>query len=195
MAAPAPILLIVGLGNPGAEYAATRHNAGFWLVDRIAREHGARFGVEGKLAGELCRIRSDGQPCWLFKPMTFMNRSGGPVGRVCGYYQIPPSRMLVAHDDLDLPPGAVRLKQGGGHGGHNGLRDLLACLGDAGFWRLRIGIGHPGDRDRVVDYVLSRPGASDLLAIEGALADAVSVHRQLLAGEMQRVMNHLHGPR
>ena len=141
------IKLIVGLGNPGAEYARTRHNAGFWLVDELARRHGGTFRFEGKHQAELARVRIGGEELWLAKPMTFMNRSGGPVSSVLGFYKLAPAQMLVAHDEIDLPSGTVRLKEAGGHGGHNGLRDLIAAQGD-GFWRLRIGVSHPGSQER-----------------------------------------------
>ncbi len=139
--------LIVGLGNPGPEYARTRHNAGFWLVDELARRHGGVFRFEGKHQAELARVRIGGEELWLAKPMTFMNRSGGPVSSVLGFYKMTPAQMLVAHDEIDLPSGTVRLKEAGGHGGHNGLRDLIAAQGD-GFWRLRIGVSHPGRKAR-----------------------------------------------
>ena len=157
--------LIVGLGNPGAEYARTRHNAGFWLVDELARRHGGTFRSEGKHQAELARVRIGGEEIWLVKPMTFMNRSGGPVSSVLGFYKIAPAQMLVAHDEIDLPSGTVRLKEAGGHGGHNGLRDLIAAQGDA-FWRLRIGVGHPGAKNEVIDFVLTRAGADEQRAID-----------------------------
>ena len=173
--------IIVGLGNPGAEYARTRHNAGFWLVDELARRHGGTFRSEGKHQAELARVRIGGEEVWLVKPMTFMNRSGGPVSSVLGFYKLTPAQMLVAHDEIDLPSGTVRLKEAGGHGGHNGLRDIIAAQGD-GFWRLRIGVGHPGTKNEVVDFVLTRAGADEQRAIdETIVAGADSIE------EMQRV--------
>lgn len=186
------IRLIVGLGNPGGQYEDTRHNAGFWFVDLLACQHGGQFRTESRFFGEACRIRIGGAECWLLKPTTFMNRSGQSVSSLARYYKISPEQILVAHDELDLAAGAVRLKQGGGHAGHNGLRDIMSALGGGGFWRLRIGIDHPGDRDRVVDYVLSRPSRSDADAIQAAIDDADTVLPQLFDGEYQKVMNRLH---
>ena len=183
--------LIVGLGNPGAEYARTRHNAGFWLVDELARRHGGTFRHEGKHQAELARVRVGGEEIWLVKPLTYMNRSGGPVSSVLGFYKIAPAEMLVAHAEIDLPCGTVRLKQAGGHGGHNGLRDLIAAQGDA-FWRLRIGVGHPGEKKEVVDFVLTRAGAEEQRAIDetiGAGADAIE---EMLRSGAQIAMNKLH---
>jgi PTH1 family peptidyl-tRNA hydrolase len=185
------IKLIVGLGNPGPDYARTRHNAGFWLVDELARRHGGTFRHEGKHQAELARIRIGGQEIWLAKPMTFMNRSGGPVSSVLGFYKISPAEMLVAHDEIDLPSGTVRLKDAGGHGGHNGLRDLIAAQGD-GFWRLRIGVGHPGTKDVVVDHVLDRAGKDEQRIIDETIvagADAIEV---MLRDGAQIAMNKLH---
>jgi peptidyl-tRNA hydrolase, PTH1 family len=186
-----PLKLIVGLGNPGPEYARTRHNAGFWLVDELARRHGGTFRHEGKHQAELARVRIGGQEIWLAKPMTFMNRSGGPVSGVLGFYKIAPGEMLVAHDEIDLPSGTVRLKDAGGHGGHNGLRDLIAAQGE-GFWRLRIGVGHPGGSREVVDHVLARPSAAEQAAIEATIvagADAIEI---MLRDGAQIAMNKLH---
>jgi PTH1 family peptidyl-tRNA hydrolase len=186
------IRLIVGLGNPGAQYEGTRHNAGFWFVDQLAREHGGMFKTESRFNGQVCRIRAGGAECWLLKPTTYMNRSGQSVSSLARYYKLTPEQILVAHDELDLAAGAVRLKLGGGHAGHNGLRDIMSALGGGGFWRLRIGIDHPGDRDRVVDYVLSRPSRGDADGIQAAIGDAGALLPQLMAGEYQKVMNRLH---
>ena len=139
-----PISLIVGLGNPGGQYAETRHNAGFWFVDLLARKHGCVFRNESRFHGETCRIFQGSRECRLLKPATFMNRSGQAVSSLAAYFRIPPEQILIAHDELDLPPGTVRLKQGGGHAGHNGLRDIISALGGRDFWRLRIGIDRPG---------------------------------------------------
>lgn len=190
-----PIRLIVGLGNPGAEYAETRHNAGFWLVDRLAQRHGAQFKVESRFHGQCCRICVGGAECWLLKPTTFMNRSGQSVSSLANYFKIPLEEILVAHDELDLAPGAVRLKQGGGHAGHNGLRDIISAMGGRDFWRLRIGIDHPGSARQVVDYVLGRPARDDADAIGGAIDAAEMALPEILAGEFQRVMHRLHSGR
>ena len=184
--------LLVGLGNPGPDYQDHRHNVGFWLLDRVATAHGGHFRPESKFHGDLARVQVGGTDLWLLKPQTYMNRSGLSVGAFCRYYRIPVEQILVAHDELDLPPGQVRLKQGGGHAGHNGLRDLIAVLGARDFWRLRIGIGHPGDKGRVVDYVLSRPSRADQEAIEGVLDEIEAVLPAILEGRFQLVMNRLH---
>ncbi len=187
---PAPIDLVVGLGNPGGNYEQTRHNAGFWFVDALARQSGT-FRSESKFQGDVCKISLSGHDCWLLKPATFMNRSGQSVTALAGFYKIPAENILVVHDELDLPPGVARLKQGGGHGGHNGLRDIIARLG-ADFMRLRIGIGHPGSKEQVVDYVLQRPSLADQQQIDSAIAAALAVMPELLCGEAQRAMNQLH---
>ena len=188
----AAIRLIVGLGNPGAEHLRTRHNAGFWLVDALAQREGARFGVESKLRGETAKIVLDGQPLWLLKPTTFMNASGASVGAALRYWKMAPEEMLVVHDDLDLPPGAARLKFDGGHGGQNGLRDLLAHIGHGRFHRLRIGIGHPGHKDRVTDWVLGRPSLVDGTAMVDAVARSLDVLPLAVAGEIGEAMKRLH---
>lgn len=182
--------LIVGLGNPGPEYEKTRHNAGFWFVDTLA---GDGFRRESRFQAELARVQIGDHAVWLLKPMTFMNRSGLSVAALARFYKIPPSSILVVHDELDLPPGAARLKQGGGHGGHNGLRDIVSQLGSRDFLRLRLGIGHPGNSREVVNYVLGRPVAAEREAILAARDTAVSVMPQVLAGELQQAMNTLHG--
>jgi peptidyl-tRNA hydrolase, PTH1 family len=186
------IRAIVGLGNPGGEYEETRHNAGFWLVDQLAREYGGDFRSDGKLHGSACRIAIQGRECWLLKPATFMNRSGQAVAALLNYYKIPPAQLLVAHDELDLPPGQLRLKQGGGHAGHNGLRDIIAALGGSDFWRLRLGIGHPGHAREVVGYVLRRPPATERAAVDDAIATAAGAIPQILKGDFAKVMNTLH---
>jgi PTH1 family peptidyl-tRNA hydrolase len=186
-----PLTLIVGLGNPGPTYARTRHNAGFELIDELARRAGTSLRHEGRHQGELGRASIAGAEVWLLKPMTYMNLSGQSVRSVAGFYRIPPQSILVAHDELDFPPGVVRLKAGGGAGGHNGLRDIIAQLGDD-FWRLRIGIGHPGERDAVLDYVLGRPPVAEAALIREtvlAAADAVPV---MLTDGAQKAMNRLH---
>jgi peptidyl-tRNA hydrolase, PTH1 family len=186
-----PLKLIVGLGNPGTEYARTRHNAGFQFLDELARRHGAEFRSEPRHRAELARARIADVELWLLKPMSYMNHSGDPVRSVASFYKVPLPSILVAYDELDFPAGVVRLKQGGGAAGHNGMRDVIAQLGDA-FWRLRIGIGHPGDRAQVLDYVLGRPSPPDAQLIRDALlaaADAVAV---LLTDGAQIAMNRLH---
>ena len=185
------IKLIVGLGNPGAEYARTRHNAGFWLVDELARRHGGTFRHEGKHQAELARVRIGGEEIWLVKPMTFMNRSGGPVSSVLGFYKIAPAEMLVAHDEIDLPSGTIRLKQAGGHGGHNGLRDLISAQGDA-FWRLRIGVGHPGTKNDVVDFVLTHAGKDEQRVIDETISAGADAIEEMLRSGAQIAMNKLH---
>jgi peptidyl-tRNA hydrolase, PTH1 family len=186
-----PLKLIVGLGNPGSQYSRTRHNAGFWLVDELARRHGESFHSERRFQGDLARVRVGSEEVWLLKPMTFMNNSGGPVQSVAGFYKIPVGSLLVAYDELDFPAGVVRLKQGGGAGGHNGMRDIIAQNGD-GFWRLRIGIGHPGDKSQVLNYVLGRPQAEDERLILEAVQAAADIVPQLLTDGPEKAMNRLH---
>jgi PTH1 family peptidyl-tRNA hydrolase len=188
----AGLRLLVGLGNPGAEHLRTRHNAGFWFVDALARREGARFGLETKLHGETAKIVLEGQPLLLLKPNTFMNKSGIAVATALRYWKITPEEMLVAHDDLDLPPGAARLKFDGGHGGQNGLRDIFAHLGHGEFHRLRLGIGHPGHKDRVTPWVLGRPGKADEDAILGAVSAALDVLPLAVAGDFNEAMKRLH---
>jgi len=186
-----PLKLIVGLGNPGSEYARTRHNAGFWLLDALARQFGAHFRHESRYHAEVARARIGGEELWLLKPMSFMNRSGGPVQSVASFYKIPVESILVAYDELDFPAGVVRLKQGGGAGGHNGMRDIIAQMGDA-FWRLRIGIGHPGDKSQVLNYVLGRPQPDDERLILDAVQSAIDVVPMLLNEGPAKAMNRLH---
>ena len=187
-----PIRLIVGLGNPGADYAATRHNAGFWFVDRLAECHGGVFKSDSKFHGQVCRILIKGRECWLLKPATFMNRSGQSVSSLAKYYKIDLEEILVAHDELDMSPGVARLKFGGGHAGHNGLRDIVSAMGGREFWRLRIGIDHPGDARQVVNYVLGRPSRQDAEAIARVLDESEQVLPDLIEGRFQIAMNALH---
>lgn len=189
------IRLIVGLGNPGPQYEATRHNVGFWFVDALATRHQAPFRSELKFHGLLSRVPIGGVELRLLKPTTFMNRSGQSLGAAARYLDIPPEAILVAHDELDLTVGTARLKQGGGHAGHNGLRDIINVLGSRDFWRLRIGIDHPGDRQQVVNYVLGRPSRDDEGRIVSVLEDAESCLPDLLSGEFQKAMHRLHSSR
>ena len=186
-----PLRLVVGLGNPGPTYAYTRHNAGFAFIDGLARRLHVGLRAESRHQGELARVRVAEQELWLLKPMTYMNLSGAAVQSVAAFYKIPPEAVLVAHDELDFPPGVVRLKHGGGAGGHNGLRDIMARLGES-FWRLRIGIGHPGDRGDVLNYVLGRPTAADVGMIDEALQSAADALPVMLAEGAQKAMNQLH---
>lgn len=188
----AALRLIVGLGNPGAEHLRTRHNAGFWFVDALAQRESARFGVETKLHAETAKIVIGGEPVWLLKPTTYMNRSGLAVNAALRYWKIEPEQMLVAHDELDLPPGVARLKFDGGHGGQNGLRDLFAHVGHGRFHRLRLGIGHPGHKDRVTSWVLGRPSIADENLIIDSIADALDVLPLALAGDFNEAMKRLH---
>ncbi|MBD3611316.1 MAG: aminoacyl-tRNA hydrolase [Hydrogenovibrio crunogenus] len=186
------VKLIVGLGNPGGQYEQTRHNAGFWFVEDVARQYNVQFRPETKFLGEAARIQSNGLDVWLLKPMTFMNRSGQSIQAIAKFYKIAPEEILVVHDELDLDPGVARLKTSGGHGGHNGLRDTIAALGTKDFKRLRLGIGHPGDRNQVVDYVLKAPSKTDRALIDDAIYDATRVLPDLLNDDMARAMNELH---
>jgi PTH1 family peptidyl-tRNA hydrolase len=183
---------VVGLGNPGAKYEGTRHNAGFWLVDELARRHAVVLRQENKFSGDLARASGPSGEFWLLKPTTFMNHSGRSVAALCNFYKIDPQRMIVAYDELDLEPGVVRLKTGGGHGGHNGLRDIASALGSQAFHRLRIGIGHPGHKEAVVGHVLSRPGKADQEAIDNGIDEALRLWDTVMAGDLQKAMNTLH---
>lgn len=184
------IKLIVGLGNPGEEYARTRHNAGFWFVDRLVASGTWKRDSRHQCASAVARIGA--HEVRLQKPATFMNRSGAAVQSLAAFHRIAPGEILVVHDEIDLPPGATRLKFGGGHGGHNGLRDVIACLG-ADFWRLRLGVGHPGHRDQVVDAVLSRASRSEQQQIDEALERGLEVLPLLVDGQSQQAMQRLHG--
>ena len=184
--------LLVGLGNPGAEYLRTRHNAGFWFLDAIGLGEGAHFGFDNKLHGETAKIVLDGHPVWLLKPSTYVNKSGISVVSALRYWKIEPEEMLVAHDELDLTAGVARLKFDGGHGGQNGLRDIIAHLGHGRFHRLRLGIGHPGDKNRVTSWVLGRPGVADEKAIVDALGASLDVLPLAVRGEFNDAMKKLH---
>jgi len=186
------IQLVAGLGNPGAKYEQTRHNAGFWFVDALARQYAGQFQHESRYKSDIARCTIAGHDCRLQKPMDFMNCSGRPVASLAGFYRIPRNGILVVHDDLDLPPGTVRLKQDGGHGGHNGLRDLIPSLGGNDFLRLRIGIGHPGQRDDVVGYVLKPAPPDERAAIDAAIDAALGVLPDIVAGRLDKAMKDLH---
>lgn len=186
------IRLIVGLGNPGQKYESTRHNAGFWWLDEFARQHGASFRPEGKFHGLMARERLHGQEVFLLKPSTFMNESGRAVAALAQFYRIAPGEILVVHDELDLPPGSAKLKLGGGHGGHNGLKDIIAHLGTKDFWRLRLGIGHPGERAEVVNYVLKEPRREERELIDEAMQKAQSIAHLVIEGKMEAAMLKLH---
>ena len=188
----AEISCVIGLGNPGSKYEATRHNAGFWFADALAKQLAVSFRKEGKFDGEVGRYQSGNTDCWFLKPTTFMNHSGRSVAAFTRFYRIPPEQLLVAYDELDLPAGVARLKFGGGHGGHNGLRDICAALGTRDFARLRIGIGHPGHKEAVVGYVLSRPDKQGQSAIETAIDAAVDHWSLIQVGDLQKAMNALH---
>jgi PTH1 family peptidyl-tRNA hydrolase len=187
-----PIKLIVGLGNPGREYEATRHNAGFWWVDELARSHNVNFKADSKFHGLVAKANLHGHEVHLLKPQTFMNVSGRSVGAVAQFYKIEPAQILVVHDELDLPPGSAKLKLGGGHGGHNGLKDIIAHLGTKEFWRLRIGIGHPGERDQVVNYVLNAPRKEEQVLIEEAMQRGQDVAALIVEGKLEAAMLKLH---
>jgi PTH1 family peptidyl-tRNA hydrolase len=183
--------VIFGLGNPGPKHVADRHNAGFWFVNRLAENHGGRFHEEARFSGSVCSLNLAGKPVRLVKPATFMNRSGQCVRRLLDYFQIAITDVLVVHDEIDLPPGSARLKFGGGHGGHNGLRDIIATCG-ADFRRLRIGVGHPGHKDAVVDYVLHAPGRDEQALIEEALVESLKALDTWFAQDLQRAVTYLH---
>ena len=187
-----PVKLIVGLGNPGPEHLLTRHNAGFWFVDALAEQNALRFRRESRFHAAVCRLTISTADCFLCKPTSFMNQSGMAVQAVASFYKIVPEEILVVHDEIDLPPGVIRLKRGGGHGGHNGLRDIIETLADKNFNRLRIGVGHPGSSDQVVDYVLDRAPAPEEELIRQSIVSALDLVPQILAGELQKVMNKLH---
>lgn len=187
-----PVQLIVGLGNPGPKYEQTRHNVGFVFVDALARAKGATFRPESKFHGDVCKLSLGGNDVWLLKPGTFMNLSGKAVAALARFYKLAPEAVLVVHDELDIAPGQLRLKQGGGHGGHNGLRDIIAQLGSRDFYRLRVGIGHPGSSRDVTNYVLGKASGDDSQLIENAIDDALHELPLILDGEWQKAMNHLH---
>ncbi len=186
------VRLIVGLGNPGREYEDTRHNVGFWWVDELAIAHKINFKSEAKFHGLTGRGMTHGDEVLLLKPQTFMNHSGRSVGAFAQFYKIEPAEILVVHDELDLQPGTVRLKMGGGHGGHNGLKDIIAHLGSKDFWRLRFGIGHPGERAEVSNYVLGNPRTEDHELINQAMHKAHNAAHLIIEGKNEAAMLKLH---
>ena len=189
---PLAFNLIVGLGNPTTKYESTRHNAGFWFVDEFVRRNGLGFSADARCQGLLAQTDWEGEKLYVLKPMQYMNRSGGSVSALANYYKIAPSKILIAHDELDFPPGVVKLKVGGGHGGHNGLRDIVAKLSCGDLTRVRLGIGHPGSRDEVVNFVLDRPPVSERELLRDAVARAVDFMPQIIGGKLDVAMNALH---
>ena len=186
------IRLFVGLGNPGPEYAATRHNAGFWWIDALASQWGAPLVPERSHQGLVARVNRPGGPIWLLEPMTFMNRSGVSVATLARFFKIDPAHIVVVHDELDIQPGLAKLKFGGSTGGHNGLKDIQAMLGTPDFWRLRLGIGHPGVKAEVVNYVLKKPSAEHRLAIDKASDQSLKAVDAMLAGQMDQALALVH---
>ncbi|MDO9453134.1 MAG: aminoacyl-tRNA hydrolase [Stagnimonas sp.] len=184
-------ILIAGLGNPGPDYAQTRHNAGFWFADAVADRFKGTWKVDSKFFGETARVKIEGVDVLLLKPSTFMNRSGQSVQEMMNFYKLAPDALLAAHDELDMPAGQMRLKFGGGHGGHNGLRDIHKPLGD-GYRRLRVGIGHPGDKNLVLNYVLARPSKADEQLIRTGIDNAVNALPIWLSQTWEKALNQLH---
>ena len=186
------IKLFVGLGNPGPEYEATRHNAGFWWIDALSRELKAPLGLDKSYHGQVARTTVGGQTVWLLKPLTFMNLSGKSVVALARFFKIAPEEVLVAHDELDIVPGQVKLKFGGSHAGHNGLRDIHAQLGTADYWRLRVGVGHPGVKAEVINWVLKKPSQEDRMAMEDCIGRCLKALPELLQGQMEKAMMQIH---
>ena len=186
------IKLFVGLGNPGPDYEATRHNAGFWWIDALARELKVSLLPERTYYGLAGRTSVNGQSVWLLQPQTFMNLSGKSVASLARFFKIQPEEILVVHDELDLPPGQVKLKRGGSHAGHNGLRDIHAQLGSPDYWRLRIGIGHPGEKSEVANWVLKKPAPDQRTLIEDSIAHSLKAHAAMLAGDMDKATLLVH---
>jgi PTH1 family peptidyl-tRNA hydrolase len=188
------IRLVVGLGNPGKEYERTRHNAGFWLLERFTASNGVSFRKDPKYQALVARMPggAPGAGAWLLLPQSFMNASGRAVQMLAGFFKIKPEEILVVHDDLDFAPGIARIKQGGGIGGHNGLKDISQRIASHDYWRLRVGIGHPGDKNVVADYVLQKPSAEDRAAIDSALGRSLEILPLCLSGDMQAAIQKLH---
>ena len=191
MAQAEPIQLIVGLGNPGPKYTVTRHNAGFWFLDLFAQQYRVSFRSESKFKCKVASIDSGQERVWLLKPDTFMNLSGESIGPFAKYYQISPTNTLVVHDEIDLPPGTVRYKLGGGHGGHNGLRDIFKHFSRE-FWRLRIGVGHPGNKEEVISFVMRSPAAEEQRLVDDSISKALETMQNVLEGDMEAAMRLLH---
>lgn len=189
---PETPILIAGLGNPGPEYTETRHNAGFWFIDALTREQRVEFRADKRSQGEVAQLDNAGERCWLLKPQTFMNHSGRSLAALASYYNISADRIVVVYDEIDLPPGTVRFKFKGGHGGHNGMRDIIQQLGTGDFYRVRIGVGHPGHRDQVVSYVLGRPSKADREQIDVSIDRVLTEMPGILRGDYEQVMHHLH---
>ena len=185
------IRIIAGLGNPEDKYERTLHNAGFWFVNALARKYGGSFRYEKKFDADYCRINLHGEEVWLMKPQNYMNQSGPPVRGMLDYYRLRVGQLLVAHDEIDLPPGTTRLKEGGGHGGHNGLRDIIQHCG-AEFLRLRLGVGHPGEKHKVTNHVLKRGSGDTEAALERNIDDAIDVMPLLVDGDVPAAMKQLH---
>ena len=186
-----PVKLIVGLGNPGPDYLMTRHNAGFWFVDALANKLSLTFSLDKKSQSELCRYQNGSIDCWICKPQTFMNESGLSVQALSSYYKIPIDQILVVHDEIDLPPGTTRLKEGGGHGGHNGLRDIIQRTGKKDFMRLRVGVGHPGSKDKVVPFVLGRASAKEEDLIIDSFSLALEKSDEFFGDQLNKLMTEL----
>lgn len=186
------IQLVVGLANPGPRYAATRHNAGAWLIEQLACDHHEQLRAESKFHANVCRIKIQDHACWLMTPTTYMNNSGQAVAAMAKFYKIPPEDILIVHDEIDFPPGAIKFKENGGHGGHNGLRDIISHLHSKDFWRLRIGVGHPGNAKEVHDYVLHEPSRTHRTMIDQSIDDALRVIPEFISGDQQKAIRELH---
>jgi peptidyl-tRNA hydrolase, PTH1 family len=186
------IKLFVGLGNPGPEYEATRHNAGFWWIDALSNDLQTPLSLDKNYHGQVARTTLNGQTVWLLKPLTFMNLSGKSVAALARFFKVLPAEVLVAHDELDIVPGQAKLKFGGSHAGHNGLRDIHAQLGSGDYWRLRLGVGHPGVKSEVINWVLKKPSQEDRVAIEDSIARALKAVPELLKGEMDKATMMIH---
>lgn len=192
VASHTPIQLIVGLGNPGPRYSGTRHNAGAWLLEQLAQQLGVSLRPENKFKADIGKTIINGHDCWLARPTTYMNESGQAIGAITKFYKIPPEAVLVVHDELDFPPGVIKIKQEGGHGGHNGLRDTINHLSSKNFHRMRIGIGHPGNASEVHDYVLRPPRQHEMQQIEDAIYEGLRVLPEYVGGDQQKAIRELH---
>jgi len=186
-----PVKMIVGLGNPGPEYLMTRHNAGFWFVDALANKLSLSFSQDKRSQSELCRYQNGSIDCWICKPQTYMNDSGAAVQALSSYYKIPVGQIMVVHDEIDLLPGTTRLKEGGGHGGHNGLRDIIQRMGSKDFLRLRVGVGHPGSKDKVVPFVLGRASSKEEDLIIDSFSLALEKSDQFFEDNLNKLMTEL----